>query len=162
MHTADTEIQTAETNIPETDCYGRLLAPVADWHDSRVICSHTLPGTPTRPAHRCGSPALRGEPFCYYHHPTRAIVHNPHERRARRIARQAYTIPAPTCRADVQRSIGELARRIAANQIDLKRAALLLNALQTVAQDLPERALPEYDRPLPMRWSLQKGGSDWS
>jgi hypothetical protein len=135
MRDANTEIQT-ETNSPDPDCYGQLLAPVATWQENRVLCSHTLPDTNTRPAHRCGSPALRGESFCYFHHPTRAVVRNPHERRARRTAREAFSIPT-TCHADVQRSIGELARRIAANQIDLKRAALLLNALQTVARDLP-------------------------
>jgi hypothetical protein len=162
MHDTNAENQAAETDIPEMGSDGRLLAPVAVWYDKRVICSHTLPGTSAQPAHRCGSPALRGDTFCYYHHPTRATVRNPHERRARRIARQAYTIPQPTCRADVQRSIGELARRVAANQIDLKRASLLLNALQTVAQALPETALPEYDRPQPMRWSLPRGGSDWT
>jgi len=140
MQTADNEIQTAETYIPETDCYGQPMAPVAVWHDIRVICSHELSETPTRKAHRCGSPALRGESFCYYHHPTRAVVRNPHERRARRIARQAFTIPAPTCQADVQRSLGEIARRLAANQIDVKRANLLLNTLRTIARDLPTHA----------------------
>ena len=149
MHNANTEIPTltAELRSPEpsspesdnleTDSEGRLLAPVAVWEDNRVICSHELSDTPTRKAHRCGSPALRGESFCYYHHPTRAIVRNPHERRARRIARQAFTIPAPTCHADIQRSLGEIARRLAANQIDVKRANLLLNTLRTVARDLP-------------------------
>jgi hypothetical protein len=137
MHNDNTEFQAADTHTLETDCHGQLLAPVAVWQDIRVLCSHTLPETPTRPAHRCGSPALRGESFCFYHHPTRAAVRNPHERRARRAARQAFTVPAPTCHADVQRSMGELARRIAANQIDLKRAALLLNALQIVARELP-------------------------
>ena len=124
MHNANTEIPTltAELRSPEpsspesdnleTDSEGRLLAPVAVWEDNRVICSHELSETPTRKAHRCGSPALRGESFCYYHHPTRAIVRNPHERRARRIARQAFTIPAPTCHADIQRSLGEIARRL--------------------------------------------------
>ena len=160
MHNASTEFQTAETGSLETDCYGQLLAPTAAWQENRVLCSHTLPDTNTRPAHRCGSPALRGESFCYYHHPTRAVVRNPRERRAHRTARKNYTIPAPTCHADIQRSLSELVRRIAANQIDLKRANLLLTALQIVARDLP--VLPIHDSPQPTRAPLPKGGSDWS
>jgi hypothetical protein len=160
MQNANTEIQTAETDSLEADCYGQLLAPVAAWQDIRVLCSHTLPDTNTRPAHRCGSPALRGESFCFYHHPTRSVARNPRERRAHRTTRKNYTIPAPTCHADIQRSLSEVVRRIAANQIDLKRANLLLTALQIVARDLP--ALPIHDTSQPMRSPLEKGGSDWS
>jgi hypothetical protein len=143
MHTANTEFQTANTNSSDTDCHGQLLAPVAAWQEIRVLCSHTLPDTAKRPAHRCGSPAPGGESFCFYHHPTRAVVRKPHERRAHRATRKNFTIPAPTCHADIQRSLGELVRRIAANQIDLKRANLLLTALQIVARDLPELPIHE-------------------
>jgi hypothetical protein len=160
MHNAKTEIQTAETGCPDTDCHGQLLAPTAAWQENRVLCSHTLPDTKTRPAHRCGSPALRGESFCFYHHPTRAVIRNPHARRAHRTTRKNFTIPAPTCHADIQRSLSELARRIAANQIDLKRANLLLTALQIVARDLA--VLPIHDSLQPMRSPLPKGGSDWT
>jgi hypothetical protein len=155
MHNANTEFQTAETDRLETDCDGQLLAPSAAWQEIRVLCSHTLPDTKTRPAHRCGSPALRGESFCFYHHPTRAVVRNPHERRAHRTARKNFTIPAPTCHADIQRSLSELVRRIAANQIDLKRANLLLTALQIVARDLA--VLPIQESPQPMRSPLPIG-----
>jgi hypothetical protein len=34
--------------------------------DIRVLCTHVFDG-----GHACASPALRGETFCYYHHPTR-------------------------------------------------------------------------------------------
>jgi hypothetical protein len=157
VHNANTEFQTAENNSLETDCNGQLLAPTAAWQDMRVLCSHTLPDTKTRPAHRCGSPALRGESFCFYHHPTRAAVRNPRERRARRTASKKFTIPAPTCHADIQRSLSEVVRRIAANQIDLKRANLLLTALRIVARDLPI-----HERIESMRSPLPNDGSDWS
>jgi hypothetical protein len=160
MHNANTEFQATETDSLETDCNGQLLAPSADWQENRVLCSHTLPDTKTRPAHRCGSPALRGESFCFYHHPTRAVIRNPHARRAHRTTRKNFTIPAPTCHADIQRSLSELVRRIAANQIDLKRANLLLSALQIVAHDLPD--LPMHESIQPMRSPLPKNGSDWT
>ncbi len=156
MQNANTKIQTAETTSPDTDRNGQPLAPTAAWQDMRVLCSHTLAETNIRPAHRCGSPALRGESFCFYHHPTRAAAHNPRERRAHRATGKNFTIPAPTCHADIQRSLSELVRRIAANQIDLKRANLLLTALQIVARDLP--ALPNPSQPsadsftAPKRW----------
>jgi hypothetical protein len=42
-------------------------------------CVHIFPDT-----HRCGSPALRGETHCYYHHPDRKPVANPYARCAHR------------------------------------------------------------------------------
>lgn len=99
--------------------------------DIRTLCSHRFPA-----ASACGSPALRGESFCYYHHPTRSPVRNPNERRARRIARQSFTIPPPTTRHQLQLSLAMIAQRIASNQIDLRRAGLLLFALQNAANNL--------------------------
>jgi hypothetical protein len=102
-------------------------------HDIRTLCTHAFPD-----ARRCGSPALRGETFCYYHHPTRKIVANPNERRARRIARQSFTVPLPVNRDQLQFSLVHIVHRIAANQIDPRRAGLLLFALQTASNNLHE------------------------
>src|ERR1700716_2358259 len=43
--------------------------------------------------HRCGSPCLRGEDLCYYHHTTRKPVADPQQRRVRR---SAFELPSPT------------------------------------------------------------------
>jgi hypothetical protein len=108
-----------------------------EWHDLRAICCHTIPSKPNRPARRCGSPALRGESFCYFHHPTRTPVRNLNERRARRIARQAFTITYPTTHAELQLVLRDLVGRLAAGQIDPRRAGQIIFALQTAAKGLP-------------------------
>jgi len=65
--------------------------------------------------HRCGSACLHHEEFCYYHHTTRRPVANPKQRRSRR---STFALPLPEDRSAIQASIGEVLRRIAANEID--------------------------------------------
>jgi hypothetical protein len=62
--------------------------------------------------HRCESPCLRQEEFCYYHHTTRRPVANPKQRRSRR---STFHLPLPEDRSAIQASIGEVLQRIAAN-----------------------------------------------
>jgi hypothetical protein len=104
----------------------------------RPLCSHVFPATGAAPTHLCGSPALRGQSFCHYHHPTRPHALSRSQRRAqiraRHLARQSFTLPIPTTRDELQRSLGQLIRLIAADQIDLRRASLLLTALQTAGR----------------------------
>ena len=133
--------QPAEAHTPPEPTGPHHPAPLADreeWHDPRLICSHIIPPRPPNPAHRCGSPALRGESFCYFHHPTRAPVRNLHERRARRLARQAFTLNYPTNQDELQFVLRDLVTRLAANQIDSRRAGQIIFALQTAARGLPE------------------------
>jgi hypothetical protein len=86
--------------------------------------------------HRCGSPCLRGEDLCYYHHTTRKPVANPQQRRGRR---STFDLPLPEDRSAIQHSIGEVLRRIAANDIDPRRAGLLLYGLQIASLNLPKQ-----------------------
>jgi hypothetical protein len=85
--------------------------------------------------HRCGSPCLRQEQLCYYHHTTRRPIENPGERRARQ---STFELPLPEDRSAIQRAIGEVLQRIAANEIDPKRAGLLLYGLQIASLNLPK------------------------
>jgi hypothetical protein len=73
---------------------------------------------------RCGSPCLRGEPFCYYHRASRpkpkatgtdAFFAGP----------DAFEIPSLEDRPAIQLAITDLARRIAGKAIDLKYARAL-------------------------------------
>jgi hypothetical protein len=108
--------------------------------DRRTLCTHRFEPTASAPARTCGSPALRDQRFCYYHHPTRKPVLSPQSgrdaRRARRIARQSFALTPPTNRAALQRSLSEVIQRVAANQLDLRRAELILNGLKLAGQNL--------------------------
>jgi hypothetical protein len=84
---------------------------------------------------RCASPCLRQEEFCYYHHTTRRPIENPRQRRSRR---STFNLPLPEDRSAIQHSIGEVLRRIAANDIDPRRAGLLLYGLQIASINLPK------------------------
>ena len=97
----------------------------------RTLCAHQFPDQ-----RQCGSPALRNETFCYYHHPTRKPAKNPRDRQARRLARKRLRLPLPTSRTDLHHSLLYLMHLIAANEIDTRRAGLLLNALQTAGKNL--------------------------
>jgi hypothetical protein len=83
---------------------------------------------------RCGSPSLRHEELCYYHHTTRRPVENPRTRHAH------FDLPLPEDRSAIQSAIGQVLQRIAANEIDPKRAGLLLYGLQIASLNLPREA----------------------
>ena len=85
--------------------------------------------------HRCGSACLHHEEFCYYHHTTRRPVANPKQRRSRRAT---FNLPLPEDRSAIQASIGEVLQRIASNEIDPRRAGLLLYGLQIASLNLPK------------------------
>ena len=77
--------------------------------DIRTLCTHIFEG-----GHRCASPALQREAFCYYHHPTRKPVQKPTGRRSRR---HGFNLPLPSGQSDLQHAVYEVIRRLAANQI---------------------------------------------
>ena len=86
---------------------------------------------------RCGAPALRGQNFCYFHHAARKPI--PKQELAARHSRSAtFAVPMPEDRSAIQHSIGEVLQRIASNQIDSRRAGLLLYGLQIASLNLPK------------------------
>ena len=85
---------------------------------------------------RCSSPCLRQEEFCYYHHTTRKPIADPRQRRSRR---STFHLPLPEDRSAIQSSIGEVLQRIASNDIDPRRAGLLLYGLQIASLNLPKQ-----------------------
>jgi len=84
---------------------------------------------------RCASPCLRQQELCYYHHTTRKPVADPRQRRRRR---STFDLPLPEDRSAIQSSIGEVLQRIASNDIDPRRAGLLLYGLQIASLNLPK------------------------
>src|SRR5215469_8054627 len=91
-------------------------------------CHHIFPD-----GARCGSPALRNENRCYYHHETRKPVSNPRHHNARL---NTFEMPFPDNRTTIQASLGEIFTRIATNNIDSRRAGLLLYCLQIATTNL--------------------------
>ena len=94
-----------------------VINPVVD-KPKRYQCRHIFTD-----GHRCGSPCLRGEELCYYHHTTRKPTTGARRRRCRR---SAFDLPLPEDRSAIQSSIGQVLQRIASNDIDPRRAGLLL------------------------------------
>jgi hypothetical protein len=95
---------------------------------SCTTCQHLQPtGKP------CGSPALRGEQFCFYHHPTR--------RRPRAAGRKprlpGFHLPTLVDRISIQRALAKVVSRVVSGRLDPATARLLGFALQLANQNLP-------------------------
>ncbi len=111
--------------------------------ETKYQCRHIFPD-----GHRCGSPCLRTQELCYQHHATRRPLADPHHRRARG---EAFTLTLPEDRASIQIAIGEVLTRIAAGEIDARRAGLILYGLQIASLNLPKVApLPAPEAPAPL------------
>jgi hypothetical protein len=109
-------------------------------------CRHRSPGD-----HRCGSPSMRGESFCYHHHQTRRPVENLRFRRARQAT---FSLAIPNSRLEIQHALGEIMLRIASNEIDLRRAGLLLYALQIANSNLTHHQI-QNAQPKPTPQAVQ-------
>jgi hypothetical protein len=87
---------------------------------------------------RCGSPCLRGEEFCYYHHvnhrPPLAPITDPELLFAG--PHTILDIPSLEDRPAIQLALLELGRRIGNNTIDLKRANALRHLYHTASINL--------------------------
>ncbi|WP_035348397.1 hypothetical protein [Edaphobacter aggregans] len=99
-----------------------------DQPNNSYQCHHIFPDNA-----RCGSPRMRNEQFCYFHHDSRRPVVRPEQRIARR---STFSLFTPTSHDSIQESLGELLIRIAANDIDPRRAGLLLYCLQIASANL--------------------------
>ena len=100
--------------------------------------------------HRCGSPCLRGEDFCYYHHETRSAQHFrnqsnplPHDPYNEPPNQTGFLLPLPEDHSSIQHAIGRIMNRLASNALDPRRAGLLLYALQIASGNL--KSTPDFD-----------------
>src|SRR5215472_5523785 len=98
---------------------------------------------------RCGSPALRGphgsESFCYFHHNTRQPAQPATARRRRH---SHFALPSPSDlseRSGIQLALGQVLQKIASNDIDPRRAGLLLYGLQIASLNLKKDSKNEED-----------------
>ena len=79
---------------------------------------------------KCGSPALRGKPYCYFHARLK--------QRAARPACVSIELELPTALEDrgaIQLAISEIVKALAGHRIDTKRAGVLLYALQIASSN---------------------------
>ena len=91
---------------------------------------------------RCGSPALRTQNFCYFHHTSRAPIQDAPTRKRRQ---STFQLPNPADlseRSGIQHTIGLILRRIATNEVDPRRAGLLLYGLQIASLNLGKSKPP--------------------
>jgi hypothetical protein len=110
--------------------------------ETRFRCRHVFTD-----GRRCQNACLRREEFCYFHHTTRRPV-GLAEVAARKARRAEFEMPLPEDRSAIQFAIGEVLQRIAANQLDPRRAGLLLYGLQIASLNLP-RPQPAAPKPKP-------------
>ena len=99
---------------------------------ARFACRHIFTD-----GRRCASFCLRGEEFCYYHHNSRRPVPE-RELQHRKLHREEFVLPNLEDRSAIQLAITEVLQRIAANEIDPRRAGLLLYGLQIASLNLPK------------------------
>ena len=79
---------------------------------------------------KCGSPALRGKPYCYFHSRLK--------QRAARPTCVSLELELPTALEDrgaIQLAISEVINALAGHRIDTKRAGVLLYALQIASSN---------------------------
>jgi|CZKR01.1.fsa_nt_gi hypothetical protein len=104
------------TNIDRTN---RTNMPI---HPNVKVCTHIkVTGV------RCGSPALRGEQFCYFHQRMMRGVSTPPNARL-------HPIALIENEEAIQASLMEVINALARNTIDLKRAELILRALEPAVE----------------------------
>jgi len=109
--------------------------------DNNYQCHHIFPDDA-----RCGSPRMRDEQFCYYHHDFRRPVVRPLQRIR---SRSTFSLFTPTTHNSIQESLGEILMRLAANDIDPRRGALLLYGLQIASSNLRAAQKAEQTRTPP-------------
>jgi hypothetical protein len=115
---------------------------------------------------RCGSPAMRGEHFCYFHQRMIRGVRTPPESRL-------HPIALIEDEESIQVALMEVINALMRNTIDVKRAALILRALNIAARNVrhmkfgihdntmikevpnyPGPPVPEHESvPAPAQWS---------
>jgi len=92
---------------------------------------------------QCGSPALRGKHFCYFHkrwRDTRVIINANRARRSRAV----IDMPVLEDAESVQVSLMQIMRLILSGQVEPRTAGLLLYALQTASSNLRRTHFEPY------------------
>ena len=113
---------------------------------------------------RCGSPCLRGENFCYYHHSTRrppqplAQGPSPQEPPTQDPLTAVFTLSSLEDHTSIQLALTEVLTRLAANSLDPARARLLLRGLHIASDNLhrQSRTVPVPHSSRSDEWETRK------
>ena len=115
------------------DHYHRIVGTHMPIHTNVQSCTHIkVTGV------RCGSPALRGEQFCYFHQRMVRGVRTPPQARL-------HPIALIEDEESIQAALMEVINALMRNTIDLKRATLILRALHIAVKNA-QRARFNYSR----------------
>ena len=80
----------------------------------------------------CGSPAVRGQNLCYYHHrDQRNLLKFARDRRRAEVC--DWKLPPLHTLADIQKALHRIANELWNGRLDLERAGPMLNATQQAA-----------------------------
>jgi hypothetical protein len=101
----------------------------------RYLCRHVFTD-----GHRCGSPALRAEPLCYYH--TRSRREAPCASRT-----GTFVMQRIDDRASIQLALFDVLSRLASGDIEYKRGSMLLYGLQIASSNLGRHNHPIAQQP---------------
>ncbi len=103
--------------------YQKICKKVNAMSNSNGTCTHIkVTGV------RCGSPALRGEQFCYFHQNAHRGVRRPQQSRL-------HPIALIEDEESIQYALMEVINALMRNTIDLKRATLILRALHIAVKN---------------------------
>jgi hypothetical protein len=118
---------------------------------TRIQCRHIHAD-----GRQCGSPALRREQFCYFHHATRRPKPAPGKFRYLD-AQEPFELPVVEDRLAALSVAAHILSRIASNDLDVTRAGRLLYNLQILISLMPKEPRPAVEakaapepRPLPI------------
>jgi len=127
------------THTPEASALTRRFTMTTpDTNEPRSYrCRHIFTD-----GHQCGSPALRGEKLCFYHHASRRPAQ--HET----IHGLTFVVlPAPEDLHAIQRGLCEVLRLCASNAIDDKHASVLIRGLSIASANLARIARQQKNAP---------------
>lgn len=88
-----------------------------------ALCHRIMPD-----GHQCGSPALRGEDYCYFHHPSR--MPKPRKQRTRYPNLDPEMISEIDSPEAIHQSLSSVLHALASDTISLYQAQTLIYALQ--------------------------------
>lgn len=116
---------------------GQIEASEASASSSYPICEHIKPG-----GRRCGSPALRGEHFCFYHNnvhrrvPQVNFTMHLSDPQPERNPNYQYEMPYIEDPESLQMAFTQLIHAVTEQHLTTQRAWLLLSALHGTARNL--------------------------